>query len=235
MNRLLAVYHKELLAYFRSPIAYFVVAVFLVGTGYFFTYNMFLSGSASMDETFRNMGILILTLLPLVSMRLFSGEYSGRTMELLVTLPLKTWEIVLGKFLGAVTILLLMTAGTFIDLVPLYLFGNPQTTTIVAGYIGFILLGMACIAVGQFFSALTQNQIVAALITVPVLLSFWFIGHLQNFQASYALRSLFGYLSFALHFADFVQGLIRSEAVLFYLIVSAIALALNTSYLQWRR
>ena len=235
MNRLLAVYHKELLAYFRSPIAYFVVAVFLVGTGYFFTYNMFLSGSASMDETFRNMGILILTLLPLVSMRLFSGEYSGRTMELLVTLPLKTWEIVLGKFLGAVTILLLMTAGTFIDLVPLYLFGNPQTTTIVAGYIGFILLGMACIAVGQFFSALTQNQIVAALITVPVLLSFWFIGHLQNFQASYALRSLFGYLSFALHFADFVQGLIRSEAVLFYLIVSAIALTLNTSYLQWRR
>ena len=235
MNRVIAVYHKELLAYFRSPIAYFVVAVFLVGTGYFFTYNMFLSGSASMDETFRNMGILILTLLPLVSMRLFSGEYSGRTMELLVTLPLKTWEIVLGKYLGAVTILLLMTAGTLIDLVPLYLFGNPQTTTIAAGYIGFILLGMACLAVGQLFSALTQNQIVAALITVPVLLSFWFIGHLQNFQASYALRSLFGYLSFALHFADFVQGLIRSEAVLFYLIVSAIALTLNTSYLQWRR
>jgi len=235
MNRVIAVYQKELLAYFRSPIAYFVVAVFLVGTGYFFTYNMFLSGSASMDETFRNMGILILTLLPLVSMRLFSGEYSGRTMELLVTLPLKPWEIVLGKFLGAVTILILMTAGTFIDLVPLYLFGNPRTTTIVAGYIGFILLGMACIAVGQFFSALTQNQIVAALITVPVLLSFWFIGHLQDFQASYALRSLFGYLSFAQHFADFVQGLIRSEGVLFYLIVSAIALTLNTSYLQWRR
>ena len=235
MNGVLAVYKKELLTYFRSPIAYFVVAVFLVGTGYFFSYNMFLTGSASMDETFRNMGILLLTVIPLVSMRLFSGEYSGRTMELLMTLPLKTWEIVLGKFLGAVTILLLMTAGTFIDLVPLYLFGNPQTTTIVAGYIGFILLGMACIAVGQFFSALTQNQIVAALITVPVLLSFWFIGHLQNFQASYALRSLFGYLSFALHFADFVQGLIRSEAVLFYLIVSAIALTLNTSYLQWRR
>ena len=235
MNGVLAVYKKELLTYFRSPIAYFVVAVFLVGTGYFFTYNIFLSGSASMDETFRNMGILLLTVIPLVSMRLFSGEYSGRTMELLMTLPLNTWEIVLGKFLGALTILLLMTAGTLIDLVPLYLFGNPQTTTIVAGYIGFILLGMASIAVGQFFSALTQNQIVAALITVPVLLSFWFIGHLQNFQASYALRSLFGYLSFALHFADFVQGLIRSEAVLFYLIVSAIALTLNTSYLQWRR
>jgi len=235
MNRVLAVYHKELLTYFRSPIAYFVVAVFLVGAGYFFTYNMFLSGSASMDETFRNMGILILTLLPLVSMRLFSGEQNGRTMELLMTLPLKIWEIVLGKFLGAVTILLLMTAGTFIDLVPLYLFGNPQTTTIIAGYIGFILLGIACLAVGQFFSALTQNQIVAALITVSVLLAFWFIGHLQNFQTSYALRNLFGHLSFALNFADFIQGLVRSEAVLFYIIVSAIALTLNAGYLQWRR
>ncbi len=235
MNGVLAVYHKELLSYFRSPIAYFVLAVFLVGTGYFFTYNMFLTGSASMNETFRNMGILLLTLSPLVSMRLFAGEYSARTMELLMTLPLRPWEVVLGKYLGAVTILLLMTAGTLIDLVPLYLFGNPQTTTIVAGYIGFVLLGMACIAVGQFFSALTNNQIVAALITIPVLLSFWFIGYVQNFQSSYALRSLFGYLSFAQHFADFVQGLIRSEAVVFFLIASAIALTLNASYLQWRR
>ncbi len=235
MNGVLAVYRKELLTYFRSPIAYFVVAVFLLGTGYFFTYNMFLTGSASMDETFRNMGILLLTVSPLVSMRLFAGEYSGRTMELLMTLPLKPREVVLGKFLGAVTILLLMTAGTFIDLVPLYLFGNPQTTTIIAGYIGFVLLGMACLAVGQFFSAFTHNQIVAALITVPVLLSFWFIGHLQSFQTSHALRGLFGYLSFALHFADFVQGLLRSEAVVFFLIVSTIALTLNASYLQWRR
>ena len=186
MTRVLAVYRKELLSYFRSPIAYFVLAVFLLGTGYFFTYNMFMTGSASMTETFRDMGILMLTVSPLVSMRLFSAEYSGRTMELLMTLPLKPWEIVLGKFLGALTILLLMTAGTLIDLVPLYLFGNPQTKTIAAGYIGFVLLGMACLAVGQFFSTLTQNQIVAALITVPVLLSFWFIGHLQSFQTSYA-------------------------------------------------
>jgi len=235
MNGVLAVYQKELLSYFKSPIAYFVLAVFLVGTGYFFTYNMFLTGSASMTETFRNMGILLLTVSPLVSMRLFSAEYSGRTMELLMTLPLKPWEIVLGKFLGAVTILLLMTAGTLIDLVPLYLFGNPQTTTIIAGYIGFLLLGMASIAVGQFFSALTRNQIVAALITFPVLLSFWFVGHLQSFQTSYAMRALFGYLSFALHFADFVQGLIRSEGVIFFLIVSTIALTMNAGYLQWRR
>src|SRR6059058_5059070 len=131
MSGTLAVYQKEVSVYFRSPIAYFVVAVFLLGTGYFFLYNIFLTGDATMAETFQNMGVLLLTLIPVVSMRLFSAEYTAGTM------------------------LLLMTAGTLIDLVPLYLFGNPETTTIVAGYIGFVLLGMACLAVGQLFSALT--------------------------------------------------------------------------------
>ncbi len=235
MSGLLAVYKKELLSYFRSPIAYFVVAVFLLGTGYFFLYNVFLTGSATMDTTLQNMGILLITLIPVVSMRLFSAEYTARTMELLSTLPLASWQIVLGKFLGAVTILALMTVTTMINLVPLYLYGNPEMATIFSGYFGFFLLGVACLAVGQLFSALTQNQIVAALITVSVLLAFWYIGHLQDFQSSLFLRGFFGYLSFALHYGDFVRGLVRTEAVAFYLSVTAIALTLNASYLQWRR
>jgi len=235
MNGVLAIYRKELQTYFRSPIAYFVVSVFLLGTGYFFLYNIFLTGIGTMDETFQNMGILLLTLIPVITMRLFSGEYSGRTMELLMTLPLKPWQIVFGKYLGATTMFVLMTAATAINLIPLYLYGNPETKTILTGYLGFVLLGMACLAIGQFFSSLTQNQIIAALITVPVLLGFWFVGHLQTFQTDYLLRELFGYLSFSLHFGDFIRGLLRSEAVAFYLVVSAIALTLNISYLQWRR
>jgi len=232
---MVAVYQKELAAYFRSPIAYFVVAVFLLGTGYFFLYDIFLTGDATMTPTFQHMGILLMILAPVLSMRLFSAEYTAGTMELLLTLPLRPWQIVLGKYLGALTILAAIAAGTLIDLVPLYLFGNPETMTIVSGYLGFLLLGMACLAVGQLFSVLTQNQIVAALITVAVLLGFWFIGHLQTFQTSYALRSLVGYLSFALHFADFIQGLVRTEAVAFYLVVCAVALTLTAGYLEWQR
>jgi ABC-2 type transport system permease protein len=235
MNGLMAIYQKELATYFRSPIAYFVIAVFLMGTGYFFVYNIFLTGIGTMDQTFQNMGILLVTLVPILTMRLFSGEYTGRTMELLATLPLKPWQIVLGKYLGAATILLIMTVTTGINLIPLFLYGNPEGSTILAGYVGFFLLGLACVAIGQFFSALTQNQIVAALITVPVLLAFWFVGHLSAFQGSVGLRALFGHLSFAVHFGDFIRGLIRSEAVAFYLVVAAIALALNASFLQWRR
>ncbi len=152
-----------------------------------------------------------------------------------MTLPLRTWQVVLGKYLGAVTILLLMVAFSCINLVPLYLFGNPQTPNIIAGYIGFILLGMACIAIGQFFSALTENQIVAALITIPTLLLFWFIGFLQTLQSSVLLRDLFAHLSFSLHYGDFIHGLLRSEAIVYFLVVAGVALTLNTSYLQWRR
>jgi len=231
----LAVYQKELLTYFRSPIAYYVVAVYLLGAGYFFLYNIFLAGETAMAGTFQNMGVLLITLAPLISMRLFAAEYSAGTAELLLTLPLAPWQIVLGKYLGAMSILLLIAAGTVINLVPLYVFGTPETLTIVSGYIGFVLLGMACLALGELFSVVTHNQIVAALITAAVLLAFWFVGHLQTFQASYALRSLFGYLSFALHFADFIQGLLRTDNVVFFLVVSGIALTLTAGALQWRR
>lgn len=235
MNGTMAVYQKELATYFRSPIAYYVVSVYLLGAGYFFLYNIFLTGETAMATTFQNMGILLVTLAPLISMRLFSAEYGAGTAELLLTLPLAPWQIVLGKYLGAVTILILIAAGTMVDLVPLYLFGTPETLTILSGYLGFVLLGMACLAIGELFSVLTHNQIVAALVTAAVLLAFWFVGHLQTFQASYALRSLVGYLSFALHFADFIQGLVRTEGVMFFLVVSAMALTLSAGYLQWRR
>ncbi len=235
MSGATAILSKELITYFRSPIAYFVVAVFLLGTGYFFIYNVFLTGSATMDVTFQNMGILLLIVVPAITMRLFSGEYNARTMELLMTLPLRPWEIVLGKFLGAAAILLIMTAATTVNLVPLFLYGTPDATLILSGYMGFLLLGLACLAIGQFFSALTQNQIIAALITLPVLLAFWFVGNMQAFQRSTFLRSLFEYLSFSAHYGDFIRGLVRSEAIVFYLVIAAIALILNAGFLHGRR
>jgi ABC-2 type transport system permease protein len=235
MRGTLAVYEKELATYFRSAIAYFVLAVFLLGTGYFFLYNVFLTGDATMAGTFLNMGLLLVTVLPIVSMRLFAAEWSGGTMELLMTAPVSPWQVVLGKYLGAVTILLAIAAGTLVDLIPLYLFGNPETGTILSGYAGFLLLGMACLAIGQLCSALTENQIIAALVTAAILLAFWFVGHLQTFQASVPVRHLVRYLSFALHYADLIQGLVRSEAIVFYGAVCGMALTLNAAYLQWQR
>jgi ABC-2 type transport system permease protein len=128
-----------------------------------------------------------------------------------------------------------MAAATVVDLIPLYLFGNPETSTILSGYLGFLLLGLACLAIGQLCSALTENQIIAALVTAAALLAFWFVGHLHTFQTSLPLRQLVRYLSFALHYADLIQGLVRSEAIVFYGVVCGIALTLNAAYLQWQR
>jgi ABC-2 type transport system permease protein len=212
-----------------------VVAVFLLGTGYFFLSNIFLTGDATMAGTFMNMGILMLLVLPVMSMRLFAAETSAGTMELLLTVPLSPWQIVLGKYLGAVTILLAIAAGTLVDVVPIYLYGDPDTLTILSGYVGFVLLGMACLAIGQLCSALTENQIIAALATTALLLGFWFVGHLQAYQTTVAARDLVRTLSFALHYGDFIQGLIRSEAIAFYAVISAIALVLNAAWLEWQR
>lgn len=235
MSGVLAVYEKELRQYFRSPIAYFVVSVFLLGTGYFFNYNVFLTEIATMDETLQSMGILLIIVTPVIAMRLFSAEYADGTFELLSTLPLQPWQLVVGKYLGALTLLLLMILGSAIDLIPLYAYGDPETAKIISGYLGFFLLGMACLAVGQLFSALTQNQIVAALVTVSVLLALWFVGNLESFQASPGLRQLFRYLSFSEHYGLFLRGLVRTDAIGFYLGVSAITLTLNAVYLEWRR
>ena len=234
MSGTFAVYQKEMATYFRSPIAYFVVAVFLLGTGYFFLYNVFLTGDATMAGTFQNMGVLLMSVIPVLSMRLFAAEYSAGTMELLLTLPLQPWQIVLGKYLGAVTILMLIAAGTLVDLIPLYLFGNPETLTIVSGYIGFVLLGMACLAIGQFFSALTQNQIVAAIVTFGVLLMFWVIGWSADYAGGVAGKIL-AHLSIIEHYESFAKGVIETRDVVYYLDFTALALFLSLRSLESRR
>jgi ABC-2 type transport system permease protein len=188
-----------------------------------------------MSETFQNMGILLIVVVPAITMRLFAQEWSAGTMELLATLPLRPWQVVLGKFLGAATILALMTMGTVVDLVPLYLYARPDTILIASGYLGFVLLGTACLAVGQLFSALTENQIIAALVTVAVLLALWFVGNLARFQTDPSMHLLLAHLSFSDQFGEFVRGLVRTEAVAYFLVVTGAALTLNAGYLDWRR
>ncbi len=188
-----------------------------------------------MDMTFRDMAFLLIILTPVLTMRIFSGEYSGRTMDLLMTLPIRVWQIVLGKFLGAFSVFFIMTISTLINLIPMFMYGNPHITNVLSGYIGFMLLGMACISIGQFFSALTKNQIVAALITLPTLLGFWWVGHLQNMQTNVLVRDILGYIAFSFHYGELIRGLFRSEAVVYYVLVTTTALTLTISFIRWRR
>ena len=225
MSGTLAVYRKELASYFRSPIAYFVVAVFLLGTGYFFLYNVFLTGEPRMAGTFQNMGML---LADAGAGRLHAPARRGARRGHRRAAADATAHAVADR--GR------QVPGRGDDLAgdrrrhPASTWcrstcsATPETTTIVAGYLGFVLLGMACLAIGLLFSALTHNQIVAALLTAAVLLALLVRRPPADVPAlAGRCGALVGYLSFALHFADFIQGLVRTEAVAFFLIVSAVA------------
>lgn len=235
LNKILVIYQKEMISYFKSPIAYFLLSVFLIGTGYFFLYNIFMTGTAEMDTTLQNMGILFIVLAPVLTMRIFSNEYSTKTIEILLTLPISVFEIVIGKFFAIYSLFLIMTFASMINLIPMFLYGNPDVKNIISGYLGFILLGLAAISMGQFFSSLTKNQIIAALMTFVTLLGVWMIEHIQIFQNEYFLKELVGILSFSNKYGDFITGLIRTDSIFFFIITSIIFLNLNVFVLRWNR
>ena len=233
----LAVYQKELATYFRSPIAYYVVAVFLLGSGYFFLYNIFLSGETAMAGTFQNMGILLIDPGPgdldaAVRRRVQRG-HRGAAAD---AAALARGRSSLGKFLGAVTILLLITAGHPGRPVPLYLFGTPgdhddpgRLPRVRAARPGVPRRRPALLdrdPQPDRGRPAHRRGAAGLLVRRPP-------ADLPGLAG--ACARLVGYLSFSLHFTDFIQGLVRTEAVVFYLIVSAIALTLSAGYLQWRR
>ncbi len=175
---------KEIKTYFSSPIAYAVVAVFLVLVGFFFysLISWFNSMSIQMAQNpyyyqqvninqmvytplFHNISIILLLMLPLLTMRLFAEEKKMGTEELLFTSPVAVNEIILGKFVGCLFVLLIMLLLTGLLSIFTFVYGNPEVTPLLNGYLGLFLMGAAFISVGLFFSSLTENQIVAAVLT----------------------------------------------------------------------
>ena len=211
------IYRKELFTYFWSPIAYIVVPVFLLISGYFFSFSLYYLKLATMSNAFHNMSILLLLLVPVMTMRLVAEEKSTGTLELLFSMPVSIGNIVLGKFLAAVTLLLIMLAGSLIFIVPLLIHAEPDFGPIWTGYLGIFLIGTCYIAIGLFVSSLTENQIVAALGTTAILILFWFIRYIGNFEALQFINLPFDFISISTHHSDFVRGLINFSSVIYLL------------------
>ena len=174
---------KELRSYFSSLIAYIVLTVFLALSGYFFYTNLILFvtwGGSSIQEGlwqyhFHDMRKFLLFTFPLLTMRLFAEEKKLGTIELLFTYPFRDIEILLGKFLACMTMLSIMLGLTLIYPVILAIVDQVEVGPLVASYLGLFLLGSAFVSCGIMISSLTENQIVAALVTYGCLLVFWFI------------------------------------------------------------
>ncbi len=219
---MLNIYRKELFTYFWSPIAYIVVPVFLLISGYFFSFSLYYLKLATMSNAFHNMSILLLLLVPVMTMRLIAEEKSTGTLELLFSMPVSIGNILLGKFLAAVTLLSIMLAGSLIFIIPLLIHAEPDFGPIWAGYLGIFLIGTCYISIGLFVSSLTENQIVAALGTTAILILFWFIRYIGNFEALQFINLPFDFISTSTHQGDFVRGLINLSSIVYLLSLSAL-------------
>lgn len=226
---------KELYTYFASPIAYLVIAAFLVMNGYLFSVILLSSRAASMTSSFADMVIILLFLSPAITMRLLSEEQRSGTIELLLTSPLRDFELVLGKWLASMAFFVVMLALTLPYPLFLFKFGSPDPGTILGGYIGILLLEGVFLAIGLLMSSVTQNQIVALALSFGVLLVLWLLqGAGQSFGSGGA-SSIVQYIALAPHFDSFTGGDIELKDLVYYVSLILIALFLTVRSIETRR
>jgi len=234
---------KELKSYLTSPMAYIVTAIYLVLTGIFFTmylrinnYNdTSIRGYTDPNDIWGQWGVILLMLFAAVlTMRLVAEEKKLGTWELLLTAPVRDSEVILGKFLGSLAVLVGMLALTLYYPMLLILFGDPDIGPIATSYLGLFLLGNASLAIGIFASSLTSNQIVSAVVAGVILFALWFVGMVADF-APEAMGEIFGHISFSYHFQNFVIGIIDTRAIVYYLSITALFLYLAIRSLETGR
>ena len=238
----LAILKRELKSYFTSFIAYVVIAVFLVISGYFFYTNlvMFVMWVGSdvklglWQFTFQDIRFIMLLLLPLLTMRLFAEEKKLGTIELLFTNPLRDSEILLGKYAACLTVFLVMIILTLLYPVLLAVVFSVEIGPLAAGYVGLFLLGASFIACGIFISSLTENQVVAAIGTIGVLVFFWFIDWNEGIAGEKAIVILHQFSLFE-HFFNFTRGVIDTKDVVYYLSLIGFFLFLTMRSLESRK
>jgi ABC-2 type transport system permease protein len=225
---------RELAAFFVSPIAYVVGAAFLFITGLFFYFTVAIDQVATLSQVFSVIGVMLLFIGPILTMRLLSEEAKSGTLELLLTSPVRDWEVVVGKFVAAFLFFLAMLVPTLYYLFLLTRFGNPDLLVTLSGYLGVILLGAMLLSFGTLTSAMSANQIIAAVLGVALSLTFWMIGGLGIIFEG-PLGGFFSYLAIQEHFGEFVIGLISTTNIVYFFSVTAAALFLATRVIEIRR
>jgi ABC-2 type transport system permease protein len=259
MRKTLAVFQKEFKSFFYTPMGYIIIALFTALTGVFF--YLYLSSfveAAFMDQMraqqyrqmpqkmnlnmmmirpfFWNIALISLFTLPTITMRLFSEEKKQGTVELLYTAPMKTIQIILGKFFAGLAFYGVLLVPTMIFQGVLFFYGNPEFLPVLSGYIGLLLLGSAFISMGLFISTTTENQIIAAIGGFALSLLLWIVGWGAE-MAGQTFGPLLKYISIINHFEDFSQGVIDSSHVAYYVLFSVFGIYLSLKSVEsvkWR-
>jgi len=252
MRGIMAVFKKEITITFSSPIFYAAAFIFMVVSGYFFYTNAmiytirsfqagqnpFLAERLNLSDFvvkpfFSDMAIVLLLMLPLITMRAYAEEKKMGTIELLFTYPISDGAVLAGKFAASMFTLLTMLVGTLLPLILLETFAHLDWGLILSGYLGILLLGAGFIALGLFTSSLTENQIIAAVLSFGAFLLFWIIGWAKSF-AEPPLGRILEHISIVVHLDSFVRGLIDSRDLVFYLVFIFFWLFVTLRFLNTR-
>ncbi len=224
---------KEIRALFVSPVAYAVIAVFLLLSGYSFAITLIVSKQASLVHIFFQAAMQLVLLVPILTMRLFAEERRTGTLELLLTSPADEIEIVLAKFAAAMTVLLAMIGPTLSYALVLGLYGQPDWGPIYSGYLGLVLLGGALVSLGLLASALTANQIVAAVVSLGGFGILWAIDSLAALLPP-PIDNWFLGLSLLARFTPFAVGAMYISDLGFFLALILLGLFLTVRALARR-
>ena len=223
MGQVIHIFKKEFMAYFLSPIAYIVISIFLLITGWFFFTTFFLNNQANLRNFFALLPIIFSFVVPAITMRLFSEELNVGSYETLLTMPVTLRDVVAGKFLAALAFVITMLVPTVSYPITVSFLGRLDWGPVAGGYIGAILLGAAFCSIGLFASSLTRNQIIAFIIAVAICFVLTLIDKMLFFLPR-SLLGFFEYLGADFHFENISKGIIDSRDILYFLSVSFIGL-----------
>ncbi len=246
---MLAIYKKEMRSYFINPIGYVYVGIFLVFSALLACYTTLISESYDTAPYFTYMIFAFIILIPLLTMRSFAEERKGRTEQLLLTAPVTITGMVFGKFLAALTLFASSLLVSCINFIPLAVIAHAERagasyehyhTGIVAGelvgsLISLLLLGAAFIAIGTFISALTENQLAAAVVTIAVIFGMIGLSLLNNLIDAYWLRTIISWVSVYSRFGNFTNGLFDFAAIFYYLSICFVFTFLTIRVYEKRR
>jgi len=254
MRNVLTIWRKEMRSYFVSPIAYLLLTMFALIFGFFFWnalgYFVLMGMESQMrgqmfpmnlnEEVIRpllsNASVIGLFFIPMITMRLFAEEKRTGTIELLVTSPIRDTEIIIGKWLAALTLYATMLLFTALNFAFLFKYGNPDWKPLAIGYLGLLLQAGGLLAIGTFISTLTKNQIIAGAATFGVCLLLWVLEWVSGYEtASWA--KVLAYMSVITHFESFAKGVLDMKDAIFYLTVIFVGLfftARSMESLRWR-
>ncbi len=247
MRNVWTIARREYKLFFISPIAYVVAFFFLILLGYFFysglvqsiAYYTYYQSPPPGPEivTGQMMVILLIFSMPAITMRSIAEEVRMNTMELMLTAPVRDWELIVGKWLGAFLYMLSLLAATLIFPLVLNFMVKPgiDQGVLLTGYIGLTLMVASLVAIGIFISSLFSNQVVVFFITLAAMLLLWFVIRPLGSDTSGAGNQILNYLNLINHYINFYQGTIDLSDIVYYLSLTSLALFLGTVSIEMRR